>query len=108
MPPPIWTSTCACAEEAKDAGLPVVIGMEVDYYPGRMDEVSTLLADYPFDVLLGSVHWLGAWRFDDLDVPLQMDEWSIRQVDACWERVHAARWRSWPHRAPATCWPTPT
>ena len=79
-----------CVEEAKDAGLPVVIGMEVDYYPGRMDEVSTLLVDYPFDVLLGSVHWLGAWRFDDLDVPLQMDEWSIRQVDACWEQYTGA------------------
>ncbi len=79
-----------CAEEAKDAGLPVVIGMEVDYYPGRMDEVSSLLAGYPFDVLLGSVHWLGAWRFDDLDVPLHMDEWSIRQVDACWERYTCA------------------
>jgi histidinol-phosphatase (PHP family) len=79
-----------CVEEAKDAGLPVVIGMEVDYYPGRMDEVSTLLAGYPFDVLLGSVHWLGAWRFDDLDVPLQMDEWSVRQVDACWEQYTGA------------------
>jgi len=74
-----------CAQRAKDAGLPIVIGLEVDYYPGRMDEVSALLAAYPFDVILGSVHWLGAWRFDDLDVPLQMDEWSTREVDTCWE-----------------------
>jgi histidinol-phosphatase (PHP family) len=74
-----------CAQEAKDAGLPVVIGLEVDYYEGRMDEVAGLLRGYPFDVLLGSVHWLGAWRFDDIDVPLQMAEWSARDVDACWE-----------------------
>lgn len=74
-----------CAQEAKDAGLPVVIGLEVDFYQGRMDEVAGLLANYPFDVLLGSVHWLGAWRFDDIDVPLQMDEWSTREVDDCWE-----------------------
>ena len=63
---------------AKAAGLPVVIGMEVDYYPGRMDDVSALLAGYPFDVLLGSVHWIDAWRFDDLDDALSMDEWSVR------------------------------
>jgi histidinol-phosphatase (PHP family) len=75
----------ACAQEAKEAGLPIVIGLEVDYYPGRMDDVARLLGPYPFDVLLGSVHWLGAWRFDDIDVPLQMDEWSAREVDACWE-----------------------
>jgi histidinol-phosphatase (PHP family) len=79
-----------CAQEAKDAGLPVVIGLEVDYYEGRMDEVAGLLACYPFDVLLGSVHWLGAWRFDDLDDPVSMGEWSARQVDACWDTYTGA------------------
>jgi histidinol-phosphatase (PHP family) len=74
-----------CAQEAKDAGLPVVIGLEVDYYEGRMDEVAALLAGYPFDVLLGSVHWVGAWRFDDLEDPVSVAEWSARRVDACWD-----------------------
>ncbi len=55
-----------CVLAAKSAGLPVVLGLEVDYYRGRMDEVADLLSGYPFDVLLGSVHWLGIWRFDDL------------------------------------------
>jgi len=80
-----------CAQEAKAAGLPVVIGLEVDFYQGQMDVVADLLKDYPFDVLLGSVHWLGAWRFDDIDVPLQMAEWSARQVDACWESYTLAQ-----------------
>jgi histidinol-phosphatase (PHP family) len=74
-----------CAQEAKTAGLPIVIGLEVDYYEGRMDAVAGLLAGYPFDVLLGSVHWVDGWRFDDLDDPLSMDEWSGRRVDDCWE-----------------------
>ena len=74
-----------CAQEAKQAGLPIVIGLEVDYYQGRMDAVAGLLAGYPFDVLLGSVHWVDGWRFDDLDDPLSMDEWSGRRVDDCWE-----------------------
>ena len=74
-----------CAQAAKQAGLPVVVGLEVDYYEGRMDAVADLLAGYPFDVLLGSVHWVGGWRFDDLDDPVSMAEWSARQVDDCWE-----------------------
>jgi histidinol-phosphatase (PHP family) len=74
-----------CALEAKEAGLPVVIGLEVDYYEGRMDQVARLLDGYPFDVLLGSVHWIGAWRFDDLGDPVSMAEWSARDVDLCWE-----------------------
>ena len=69
---------------AKQAGLPVVLGLEVDHYPGRMGEVADLLAGYPFDVLLGSVHWLGTWRFDDLDDPVSMAEWPARHVDDVW------------------------
>ncbi len=75
----------SCALSAKEAGLPVVVGLEVDYYPGRMEAVGELLAGYPFDVLLGAVHWLGAWRFDDLADRASLDEWSARRVDACWD-----------------------
>jgi histidinol-phosphatase (PHP family) len=79
-----------CAQEAKAAGLPVVIGLEVDYYEGRMDDVAQLLDGYPFDVLLGSVHWVGAWRFDDLHDPVSMAEWSVRAVDASWDAYTTA------------------
>jgi histidinol-phosphatase (PHP family) len=73
------------ARAAKDAGLPVVVGLEVDHYRGRMDRVAALLDGYPFDVLLGSVHWIGAWRFDDLDDVVHMAEWPARRIDACWD-----------------------
>ncbi len=73
-----------CVLAAKEAGLPVVLGLEVDYYRGRMDDVATLLAGYPFDVLLGSVHWVGTWRFDDLDDPVSAGQWRVRDVEAAW------------------------
>ena len=76
--------------EAKAAGLPVVLGLEVDYYRGRMDQVAVLLAGYPFDVLLGSVHWIGTWRFDDLRDPASMGEWSKREVEAAWDDYTSA------------------
>jgi histidinol-phosphatase (PHP family) len=70
---------------AKAAGLPVVLGLEVDHYEGRMDKVQALLDGYPFDVLLGSVHWIGAWLFDVLESSVAMDEWDHRGVDAAWD-----------------------
>jgi histidinol-phosphatase (PHP family) len=70
---------------AKAAGLPVVLGLEVDYYRGRMDKVAALLDGYPFDVLLGSVHWLGTWMFDDLSSAVAMGEWDARRVDDVWD-----------------------
>ncbi len=70
---------------AKQQGLPVVLGLEVDYYEGRMDKVQSLLADYPFDVLLGSVHWIGSWLFDIIESSIAMDEWDSRGVDEAWD-----------------------
>jgi histidinol-phosphatase (PHP family) len=72
------------AQSAKDEGLPIKIGLEVDYYEGQMDVVSALLAQYPFDVLIGSIHWLGTWQFDDLDNEVHVHEWTVRDWDQCW------------------------
>lgn len=71
-------------EEAKAAGLPVRLGLEVDHYPGHMDAVGKLLSGYPFDVLLGSVHWLGNWMFDFLSDPTSRNEWGRRGVEEAW------------------------
>ncbi len=77
-------------EAVKAEGLPVVLGLEVDYYQDRMDDVADLLEGYPFDVLLGSVHWLGTWRFDVLNDPLVMAEWEVRDIDAVWDEYTRA------------------
>ena len=77
-------------EAVKAAGLPVVLGLEVDYYQDRMDDVADLLAGYPFDVLLGSVHWLGTWRFDVLSDPQVLAEWDHRDIDQVWEEYTRA------------------
>lgn len=69
---------------AKAAGLPVVLGLEVDHYAGRMDKVAALLSGYPFDVLLGSVHWIGAWGFDDYEDPVVAAEWDRRGTEEAW------------------------
>ncbi len=73
------------AHFAKSEGLPVKVGLEVDFYRDQMDDVAALLDQYPFDVLIGSVHWLNTWQFDDIDNAVQMDEWRTRDVDQCWE-----------------------
>ncbi len=70
---------------AKDAGLPVVLGLEVDFHRGRMHEVAELLEGYPFDVLLGSVHWIGAWGFDNVGDDAVMAEWDARAVEDVWD-----------------------
>ena len=71
--------------EAKAAGLPVVLGLEVDHYAGRMEKVAAALDGYPFDVLLGSVHWVGAWGFDQLGDAAVDAEWERRSIESVWD-----------------------
>ena len=49
---------------AKERGLPVKLGLEVDYVPGREDETRAILEPYPWDYLLGSVHFVGGLGVD--------------------------------------------
>lgn len=50
--------------EARARGLPVKLGLEVDYVPDREDETRALLAPYPWDYLLGSVHFVDGLAVD--------------------------------------------
>lgn len=76
----------AFALAAKESGLPVKVGLEVDLYRDQMSDVARLLEQYPFDVLIGSVHWLDTWQFDDLDNEHQMAQWHLRDLDATWSQ----------------------
>lgn len=49
---------------AKQRGLPVKLGLEVDYVAGRERETAQLLASYPWDYLLGSVHYVDGFSVD--------------------------------------------
>jgi histidinol-phosphatase (PHP family) len=71
-------------EEARRAapGLPVRLGLEADFIPGQEPALQALLARYPWDYVLGSVHFIGRWGFDD---PRYVDEFARRDVDAVYE-----------------------
>ena len=68
-------------EEAKRAGMPVLLGLEMDWIPGRADVLRSFLAPYDWDIVLGSVHYIGAWGFDDTRF---LDQWSKRDVAGAW------------------------
>ena len=70
---------------AQDRGLPILVGLEVDYLPGATDAISEILNAYPFDVLLGSVHWIGPWLFDAYDNDVFAAEWKSRSVEHVWD-----------------------
>ena len=50
--------------EAKERGLPVKLGLEVDYFPGTEADLRDAVSPYPWDYLLGSVHYVDGFPVD--------------------------------------------
>jgi len=61
----------------------VLLGVEADYRPDTIDAVRALVSRHPFDYVLGSVHHIDGWGFDD---PRLMHEWDRRDVDEVYRR----------------------
>jgi histidinol-phosphatase (PHP family) len=71
--------------EAKRQGMPVKLGLEVDYVGDRQDELAAILEPYPWDFLLGSVHWT-----DGLAIDQEPGLWAVATVEEVWQRYFSA------------------
>lgn len=58
----------------------VGIGLEADYHPGTEYFVKRLLSSYDYDYIIGSVHYLGAWPFDNPRYASEFEERDLRAV----------------------------
>lgn len=58
--------------------LPIKLGIEADFIPGYEEETLRLLQLYEWDYVIGSVHIISEWEFDD---PRRIGEWENRDVD---------------------------
>lgn len=67
----------------------VLLGLEADYVPGHEETLTELLETYPFDVVLGSVHWLDGWW---VDAPSSLPRYRQGQaeVDRIWDEYATA------------------
>ncbi len=77
----------AYVEKVKEArrdypNLVIKLAMEMDYIPGYEDWVRDLAARYPWDYLIGSVHYVSeSWALDN---PKKLSEWKNRDPIEVW------------------------
>ena len=96
------------AQAAKDEGLPVKIGLEVDYYKDQMDDVSRALRPVP----LRRPHRLGALARHLAPRRLRQSDVEHARVDRArrrpvLEELHHRHRRALRGSTPSTCSPTP-
>ena len=69
-------------------------GLECDWLPGCEGWIANLASRHPWDYLIGSVHYLDDWDFDN---PKWLGRWAEADVDALWThywQTYAAMARS--------------
>jgi len=74
-----YSSDILSAKEQYRDQIKILLGYEVDYLPGYMDE-RVLKADV--DYLIGSVHFIDRWGFDN---PEFIGEYKNRDIDEIWQ-----------------------
>jgi histidinol-phosphatase (PHP family) len=74
----------AWIEQARAHGgsrIPIRAGMECDWLDGGEDWIADLASRFDWDYLIGSVHYLGDWDFDN---PKWLGRWAGSDVEAVW------------------------
>lgn len=74
------------AREAMTGKLEVRIGLEADFHPGTEKFVEKILERHPWDYVIGSVHYLGAWGFDNPDF---VEEYEWRDLEQLYSDYYA-------------------
>ena len=75
------------AVQAEFAGkLDVRLGLEADFHPGTERFVEHVLNLHDWDYVIGSIHYIGAWGFDN---PEFVDEYENRELDTLYRDYYA-------------------
>jgi histidinol-phosphatase (PHP family) len=78
---------CDAVLEAKRRGWPVKLALEVDYVGALQPRLAELLEPYPWDYLLGSVHWIDGLA---IDAAPDAGLWTDRPVEDVWSAYFSA------------------
>ncbi|MBV9462976.1 MAG: histidinol-phosphatase HisJ family protein [Verrucomicrobiae bacterium] len=61
----------------------ILLGLECDYVPGVVEYLRDILRQHDFDYVLGSVHYIDKWGFDNPD---HLADWKHKDIDLVWKR----------------------
>jgi len=62
---------------------PIKIGLEMDFIPGLESKIEKITSSYPFDYVIGSVHFIGNFA---VDVPASILEYEKSNINEVYEK----------------------
>ena len=74
--------------QGKYKNFSIKLGLEADFIPGFEKETKKVLDGYPYDFVIGSIHFINRWAFDDPD-PKEKIKWQDKDVDTVYRDYYA-------------------
>lgn len=84
---PRYVEECLTLKERYRGIIELRVGLEADYIEGYEEQIRELLSPYPWDYLIGSVHFLGEWDITDYR---QVHGWEGKAVIEVYRRYYDA------------------
>ena len=70
----------------KYSEIDIKLGIEADYFPGLEEECNKSINNFPFDYVIGSVHFIEKWGFDNIN---QVDQWNEKNINQVYRDYYA-------------------
>jgi histidinol-phosphatase (PHP family) len=80
-----YKPTILTLKEQYKGSIDVKFGIEADFFRGTEEWVRTFLGNNEFDYVIGSVHYLGEWGFDN---PIFVHRYEEQDIDSVYEQYY--------------------
>ncbi|GEM_PF-58166 len=67
-------------EKWESYGVKLRLGIEADYFPQGEEELVNILGNYPWDFVIGSVHFIDGWGFDNPETSDYFQELDLEKL----------------------------
>lgn len=84
---PVYVEEAFSLREKYKDQIDIRIGIEGDFIEGYEEDVEKIVQAYPWDYVIGSVHFLGEWDITDFR---QVHQWEGRNVDEVYRQYYDA------------------
>ncbi|TJY39548.1 histidinol-phosphatase HisJ [Cohnella pontilimi] len=84
---PAYVEECLRLQEKYKDEIQVRVGLEGDYIEGYEEQIEKIVTGYPWDYVIGSVHFLGTWDITDFR---QVHHWEGKNIIKVYEQYYDA------------------
>ncbi|RTE05663.1 histidinol-phosphatase HisJ [Paenibacillus whitsoniae] len=84
---PRYVEECLYLKEKYKDHIDIRVGLEGDYIEGYEKEIAAIINAYPWDYVIGSVHFLGEWDISDFR---QTGNWEGKDIFAVYTQYYEA------------------